>query len=271
MRYLAVARLRRLTTLRSATPVFVIALLPPAFAAVAVSTAAPLMTGGSSVFHPLHQIVGGAAVFLNINASAAVLAWLIHTLFVSVAALSSGIVRRVRDLESTNAAADLTDSVPVGNGSRFWGEALGTFHSVMVIHICCLPLLAALAVLSPLPTIVFAVFEVVIVSLVAFGAAGSAWQSRAPRTRYAASRGARAAASVFALMFVILFLTTRAKDFRDAFADFLLGSSSMRGWQRVLETVERPALMIALLALLYAGTIAYYYVSATRERNWEIE
>lgn len=256
MRYLAIARFRLLTIIRTATPIFVIAALPPLFAAFPVSTPEPIFRAG-------------AEDFLSINARVAVAAWLFHTLILAFACLMSGKVKTAHDDVTIAVVPDLMDTAPIRPGSRFWGEAAGAFAATAIIHVCCLPLLAAVAALNPLPTIVFLWIEAGTIALLILASAGAAWQRRAPRTKYSASRGLRNATLFAILLLASLFATTRWEAFRDSAFAFLYPRNSMRAWAEVVDSVENPLLLFILLSLLYAGTITYYYVSATRKRVWE--
>jgi len=261
MRYLAISRFRLLTIIRTATPIFVIAALPPLVAAIALSTPEPAFRAGADVWLP-------------INASAAVMAWLLHAMILSFTCLMSGKVRTSHDFVTMNATPDLMDTAPIGNGARFWGEALGTVEATAVIHLCCLPLLAAVAALSPLPTIMFLWIEAATIALLVLASTGAAWQRRAPRTKYSATRGPRNAVVLAMLFLLALLVTTRPRAFRDSALEFVLpvhgtARTSMRGWSEVAGAVGNPILLLALLSLLYAGAIAYYYLSATRKQVWE--
>ncbi len=255
MRYLAVSRYRLLTIIRTATPIFVIAILPPLLAAMPVSQPEP-------------DFRAAADFWLPINAWAAVMAWFLHALILSVACLMSGKVKTSHDFVAAHGTPDLMDTAPIGDGARFWGEALGTLEATVVIHLCCLPLLAAVAALSPLPTIMFVWMEAATIALLVLASTGAAWQRRAPRTKYSATRGPRNAAVLGILLLLALVATTRPRAFRDSALEFL-SPITMRAWSDVVHTVENPILLVILLSMLYAGTITYYYLSATRKRAWE--
>ena len=256
MRYVAIARFRMLTIVRTATPIFVIAAIPPFLAAAFLSFP-------ESIFR------AGAAELLPLNARVAVASWLFHAIFLSFAGLMSGKVKTAHDDVTIGVMPDLMDTAPIGLGSRFWGEAAGTFEALAVIHVCCLPLLAAVVALNPLPTIFFLWFEAGIVVLITLSSAGAAWQRRAPRTKYSASRGPRNAVLFAILFFLALFASTRWEAFRDSLFAFVGQRNSMRAWAEVAGNVESPLLLLVLMSLLYAGYIAYYYLTSTRRRVWE--
>jgi hypothetical protein len=210
-----------------------------------------------------------ADIWLGINSAAAVMAWVLHAVILSVACLMSGKVKTSHDFVVTQGIPDLMDTAPIGDGARFWGEALGTLQATAVIHLCCLPLLAAIAALSPLPTIMFLWIEAATIALLVLASTGAAWQRRAPRTKYSATRGPRNAAVLVILFLLAVLATTRPRAFRDSVEFFLLNRTSMRGWSMVVDTVENPILLVTLLTMLYAGTITYYYISSTRKQAWE--
>lgn len=252
MRILAISRFRLLTTVRAASPMFALAILPPLVGVLVVSGPEPGFRHEADFWLPVH-------------AAAAMLAWVLHALFLASGALMSGKVRSAHDFVSSDGIADLMDTAPVGVGSRFWGEALGTVQAAAAIHLCCLPLLAAAAALSPLPTVMFLWIEAGVLALLALAGTGAAWQRCMPRTKYSATRGPRNGLALVTLFSLIVVLTTRPLQFRDSLLDFLLGRKpSVQRWADVTATVENPVLLFLLLALLYAGSILYYYVSATR-------
>ena len=243
MRYLAFARFRLLTTVREATPIFVFATLPPLLAAWYMSTPEPLFRAS-------------ADLLLGAFARAALLAWLFHAAIIVTASEAIGSMRLLRP-DLTSIPSDLMDSAPVGPFPRFWGDALGIFAATLMIHACCLPLLAVVAVLSPLPTIVFVWIEAGMVALTILTSASGAWKRLAPRTNWSATRSARSG-----ILFVILFLlalgaATKVETFRDSLFVFV-GEPSMRAWAAVAASVENPFLLVVLLSLLYAGYIVYF-------------
>lgn len=256
MRYLAIARFRTLTALRTGTPTFVVALLPAIIAAIPLSTPEP-------------EFRGSADAMLRINASFAVMGWFFHTAFLAFATLMSGKVKTSHDFVSVEDHPDLMDTVPVGHGARFWGEALGTFAAGGLLHLCCLPLLTAVAVLSPLPMIMFAGMEGALIALLFLASAGAAWQRRSPRTKYSATRGPRNILAVAMLIGGVVIVTTRARDFRDALLHFINPRTSIQAWREIVATIDSPLLFTVLMAMIYSGTIAYYYLSATKRTTRE--
>jgi hypothetical protein len=249
MRYLAVARFRLLTTIREATGVFIIAALPPLFAAAFEATPEPLFRAAAD------ELLGEFA-------RAALLAWLFHAFVIVTASEAFGSMRLFR-VDATSLPPDLMDSAPIRPLTRFWGEVLGVFAVTATIHAACLPLLAMVAVLSPLPTAVFAWIEVGIIVLMILGSAGAAWKRLAPRTQWSATRTARSGILFLILVFIALFATTNWIAFRDSLFAFL-GTPSMPAWAAVARSVENPLLLVVLWLLLYAGYLLYY-VNATRK------
>lgn len=256
MRYLAVSRFRLLSVIRAATPIFVVAILPLVPAAIAVSVSEPSLRSDPEFW-------------LRVQAQLAVAGWVGHAIAISFAALMSGKVKTAHDEMWVNDAADLMETAPISAAERFWGEALGTLTATAIIHLCCLPLLAAAAVLSPLPIAMFAAIEAATLALLVIASTGAAWQRRAPRTKYSATRGPRNVAVVAALALVVIVFTSRPVALRDSAVAFLFSQASLRGWSEVARAVEKPTLLVVLLSALYAGTILYYYRSATRKTAWE--
>jgi len=192
-----------------------------------------------------------------------------HGIFITFATISSGKVKSAHDDMTIGVKPDLMDTAPVSSAERFWGDALGTFGAMAIIHLCTLPLLATIAALDPLPTSAFVWIEAVILAAIFLGSASAAWQRRAPRTKFSATRGARNALVVAILMLLAFACTSRLVAFRDAFLTFIPYRVSRNGWADLMDTIEAPALLVLLLLLLYAGTMTYYYVSATRKRALE--
>lgn len=255
MRYLGIARLRLLMTTRTWSPIFVLAVLPPAIAAIAVATQEEFF---------LHD----AQFHLPINAAAATLSWTLHALLLGAATAFSGSANRSRAAVANAHVPDLLDTAPIAQGPRYWGDVLGTFAATAVVHICCVPLLAVVAAVSPLPLTLFLWFEIVVLAFLILASAGAAWQRS---TSAAKSSAARMAIGFFVvtLLLLILWMTTNMRAFRDAVFNFLMTRPSRAGWSDVVAAVEEPAMFVALFALLYAGTMLYYHFSSTNRRAWE--
>lgn len=249
MRYLAVARFRLLTTIRSATPIFVIAALPPLIGAAVESMPEPLYRSE-------------AEVMMRVTAMAGLFSWLVHSFVMLLSCEAFGNLRLLRP-DLTSLPSDLMDSAPIRPEPRFWGEALGIFGVTMTIHICCLPLLAAAATLSPLPLSMFGWMEAGLIALLILGSASAAWKRLAPRTPMSATRTVRSGILLFILVLLVFGATTKWAAFRDALASFAAGPS-MRAWAEVTATVESPSVLALLLSLLYASYLFYYVASARK-------
>jgi hypothetical protein len=249
MRFLAVARLRLLTTIREATAVFIFAMVPALIAVAIETTPEPLFRAA-------------ADELLGVFASVALVAWLFHAFIIITASEAFGSMRLFR-VDATALPPDLMDSAPIGPLERFVGETLGVFGATATIHAACLPLLAVVAVLSPLPTVVFAWIEVGIIAMMILGSAGAAWKRLAPRTQWAATRTARSGILFLILFLVTLFATTRWQTFRDSLVAFII-TPSMRAWAVVTNAVESPLLLVTLWLLLYGGYLLYY-LNASRK------
>ena len=249
MRYLAVARFRLLTTIRSATPIFLVA-------------AAPALIGAliESMPEPLYR--SEADGMMRVTAIASVFAWLFHSFVMLMSCEAFGNLRLLRP-DLTSLPSDLMDSAPIGPTERFWGEALGIFAATLIIHVCCLPLLAADAALSPLPIGLFLWMEAGLVGMLILASASAAWKRLAPRTKMSATRTMRSGLLFFILVLILFSATTNWVAFRDALAEFA-GGPSMNSWARVTATVENPLLLLLLFSLLYASYLFYYVVSTRK-------
>jgi hypothetical protein len=257
MRYLAIARFRLLTMARTATPIFLGVIAPVLFFTIVMAAES----------EPQFRLEADEQ--LPANAGAAIAAWVLHGAAISFACLMSGKVKSPHDDVRTGLLHDLMDTAPVGASARFWGEALGSLLGTLTIHTCCLPVLAVIAAMSPLPIRVFLWIEASAIAFMILAAGGAAWQRRAPRTKMAATRGPRNVIVFVILFLVALLLSIRREAFRDAFAMFLFPRMSMRGWAEVWAAVEHPIALAAMFAVLYFGTLAFYYVSSTRKRTQE--
>lgn len=249
MRYLAVARFRCLTTIRQATPIYVVVLLPAIIGALI-----------QSIFH--HGYEAGDQ-FLALAARVALFAWAFHALFLlSATELFAG--RKTQPLDPTTAPADLMESAPVRPNARFGGEFAGIFVSTLVIHACCMPLLALVAAMSPLPGSVFVWFELVVVALMILSSAAAAWKRIARPTKMAATRNLRSGILFAIIVVAVLYASTQWTQFRDAAAGFILVPSP-RAWERLLATIDEPVALAVSIAVLYVVYFLFYYVSSTRD------
>ncbi|HEY6894738.1 MAG TPA: hypothetical protein VI258_11260 [Rhodanobacteraceae bacterium] len=250
MRYLAIARYRNLTTIRQATPLFFVVMVPAVLAAA-------IMTLVDASYR------NGPDALLGFHAQVALFAWYLHATFLLAASEAFGSLR-VQRADATNEASDLMDSAPLEPNARFFGEMLGIFESTAIIHACCLPLLAVVAALSPLPARVFLWVETVVVALMILASAGAAWKRIARPTKMSATRILRSFILFLIFFGAILLGSTRWVSFRDAAFAFL-AVPSMRAWARLMATIENPAALVLWLVVLYGGYFAFYYLSATRD------
>lgn len=251
MRSLAIARYRMLTTIRSAMPMFVIAIFPPIMVSIAESLPAPAF----------RVAVDGR--MLSFFASISMVGWFFHAAVLLMTAETSGAKFFALD---TQPASDLMDSAPAGAATRFWGETMGVFAATLLLHVSCLPVLAVVAALSPLPTIVFVYIEVMILVLLVLSSATAAWKRMAPRTKFAATRSVRAGILFLILLIASLRSATQWDAFREAsFALHNLPSATE--WHRVVNAVDNPLLLGVLLTLLYGGYLSFYYYQSTRDRE----
>lgn len=245
MRFLAIARWRVLTTIRSATLLFVAAVIVP-FAAAAAQ---------SAPFTP-------DASMMNVHAAMASYAWLIHAAFLLFACETFGNVGILR--ADFTPATDLLESAPLRRMPRFFGEAAGVFSAAAILHICCLPLLVTAAVLSPAATSIFVSIEAAVLALLILASASAAWKRLAPVSKWSRTRTVRSLALFFVLVLLSVIVTTQWALFRDAMFAFLV-SPSMRAWTRVASAVDNPFPLALLLVVLYCSYLLFYFVQGTRE------
>jgi hypothetical protein len=251
MRYLAVARFRLLTTIRSATPLFVLAVLPLLLALIVESGSESELLTSPDRWFPMNGFV-------------ALFAWVTHGALVMLAGEALGNLKLIGPDQSTP-HSDLMDSAPVLARTRFYGESIGNLAAVAIIHICCLPLLALVAALSPLPTTWFLNIEAVIIALMILTGTGGAWKRLAPLSKWSRSRTVRNGLLTCILFLLGFLATTRWEVFREAVGSFF-SSPTTRTWGQVTSSVEKPEWLVIWLVVLYAGNVAFYYLSSTRNR-----
>lgn len=249
MRCLALAKFRLLTTIRSATPIFVLVAVPPLIGAALQSMPEPLFRDS-------------AAALLDTNAHTALLAWFSHMVLICIACQAFGNLKSILT-NPTLEVPDLMDSVPVGKRTRFWGEALGVFAAALTVHAAALPLLAAAALLSPLPLTWFAVLECLTIFLLILASAAAAWKRLAPRNKWSATRTPRAAIVFLILLAAIIGTTTDGPLLRNSFGAFV-DSPSMAGWAAVRAAVHNPVLLAVLTALLLGAYVLFFFNSASK-------
>lgn len=161
MRPLAIARFRLWTTVRAATPLFVLALAPFLFALLPIT-------------RPQRTFLEQADVWLRIQATAALLSWVLHGLLMVGITHEFGSGKAAG--EEAAPASDLMDSAPVEPRQRFLGEWAGILTSALVLHACCLPVMTFIAAVSPLPARVFASIEAAILASLILASASAGWR-----------------------------------------------------------------------------------------------
>jgi hypothetical protein len=254
MRYLAIARLRLLTTTLAANPLF------------ALTAAAAIIPAAFLAFVPDEAFRANADWYLGIAATTALVVWIMHGLLLGAACNAFGnetLLKSSLTSMETAGPGDLIDTAPISLKGRFWGETAGILAAAMAIHICTLPVLVLIAALSPLPTRMFFGLEAIVIACVFLGSAGAAWKRRAPRTKWSATRPARSGLLFGFLLLMTVRHTTNWYPFRDSLVNFVK-EPSPRIWSEVWNAIENPLLFFGLLALLYAGYIAYYYATSVR-------
>jgi hypothetical protein len=254
MRYLAIARLRLLTTTRAASPLF------------AVTVAAAILPAAYLAFIPDEVIRAEADSILSMAATIALAAWVVHALLLVLACNAFGnetLLKPHLTSMETPAASDLIDTAPISLKARFWGETAGILAAAMTIHLCTLPVLVLIFALGPLPASMLFVAEAAIITFVFLASAGGAWKRRAPRTKWSGTRSARSGILFAILLLMTVRYTTQWEAFRDSLALFVREPSA-RIWAVVTNAIDNPLLFFTLLSLLYTGYIAYYYASSVR-------
>ncbi len=248
MRQLALVRYRLLTTIRSGTPIFVAAVIPPLIALL-IETRSE------------RQFLLEADVRLTWNAGAAFVAWLLHALIVVGAAQAFG-SRKPFGTDSTAPSSDLMDSAPIGPRSKFFGEASGILCATFMLHLCCLPVLAAVAALSPLPTRLFLVLEAGILVLMIVGSTVAAWKLVAPASS-SRTRGLRSGLLFYALSISAFLVSAGREEFFGSIPRFMFFPSK-RSWAALSGAIDNPVLLVVWLTVLVVSYMAYFFISATR-------
>lgn len=251
MRTLAIARYRIWTAIRAATPLFVTVLTPPLLA-----TAGAALIDGRDLADP--------EMVMRVSAGASMVAWLFHGLLLFGLAHQSAQSKIAED--ATVHPSDLMDSAPFGPRDRFLGEFYGVLTATLLVHGCCLPVLAVLAALTPLPMAMFAGVEAVLIAGIILGSASAAWRRVIGGGTPAKSmRVTRTTLLFFALVLFVVLMTTDHAPFRDAALAFVFGPS-LPAWSRVTNAIDHPELMVGLLLTIYIGYLAFFFLSSIRSR-----
>lgn len=250
MRYLAIARLRFLTSLRSAVWLFVVSILAAFF----------LLERTGVLFRSDRATLADFDAVTPMNGALLVGSYVLHILILVGACHAFGVVKR----SAQNAGvADLLETAPIVPRHRFIGDAFGIFAAVMALHLCTLPLLALTVAVSPFSTSFFVYAELLIVALVAFDSAASSWKLRAESSRWNYTRGIRSQATFMVCFLIVLWLNTRGADFMEGFVTFMQQPSS-RAFSRITWAVNDPVLFISSFVTLYASFMTFFYFHSVR-------
>ena len=249
MRILAIARFRFLRTIRSAHAIFAIALI----------AASLPMVFGSEVFTASYLPWWDKEVTMRSSAFAAQGGFTLHILILVTATAVFGMRRR----SSARAElVDLTETIPVTSSDRFFGDAGGILASVLAVHVCVLPMLALAFALSPLPAATFFGMEALAIAIAVFVSAGAAWNFHTD-SNWSNTQLPRSLVAFGILAVIILRFTTRGQAFANA-AVYYGTEPSRAAWSAVGRTITSPAMLVALITLLYFGFIGYYAAQTVR-------
>jgi hypothetical protein len=249
MRILALARYRALRTIRSASPVFALALL-----AAALPVALP---GGA--FMPAYISRSLMKPLMFSSAFAVSLTYVVHLL---VLLASCGVFGTRRRTAEGQEVLDLTETIPATGSDRFFGDAAGIFGAVLAIHACVLPMLGLAVVLSPLPAAVFFWMEAMTLAVIILASAGAAGNLHA-QTKWRQTQLARSLVVFIVLAVVVLKVTTRWQQFADA-AWFSVVEPSPNAWSAVGRAITNPPLLLISMFLLYAAFISWFALRSVR-------
>ena len=248
MRVLAIAKLRLLTRIRTASVLFALATLPPLALCVGAS------------WLPQNDWRTSMPFASPILAVWSLLVWFLH---IGLLLVGSEAGEQLHPRREGAEWSDLLETVPMTASGRFAGEAFGNLAVNLTIHVCALPLLALVAALSPLPITVFLPLEVCALVLFALAAGAGAWKRCARPSKWSATRMARSGVLFWILLVMIVYQTSRW----DAFTDSLLEAvfqPSRRTWEQIASTIERPAQLAVLVVLLCLSYVTFYYLSSVR-------
>lgn len=248
MRSLAIARLRLLTRIRTASVFFALAAAP----------ALPFVLVAS--WPPENEYRAGFPFIATYLSGWSVLVFILHLGVMMIGSETSGQLHPQR--EGTE-WSDLMETIPIGPTGRFWGELLGNLGINLTIHLCCLPLLALVAVVSPLPISVFLIVELLVLFFLFMAAAAAAWKRCAAPTKWSGTRMARSGMLFWILFVLILNATARWESIPDAL-DGLWMRPSPTTWRAALAVFDRPVQFVVLVTLLCLSYLTFYYVSSVR-------
>jgi hypothetical protein len=248
MRLLAIARLRLLTRIRTASVLYALATLPPLMPCVFASLI------------PENAYRESMPFLAPVVAVWSILVWILHT---GILLIGSEAGEQLHPRREGAEWSDLLETVPLDPSGRFAGEAVGSLAVNLSIHICALPVLAVVVALSPLPLSVFMALECGTLALLSLGAGAAAWKRCASPSKWSATRMARSGVLFWILFVAILYQTSRWQAFVSSLQEAIF-QPSRRSWQQIGATIERPASLALLVALLCLSYLAFYYVSSVR-------
>ena len=248
MRILAIAKLRLLTRIRTASVLFALATLPPLALCV------------SAAWLPQNEWRSIMAFAAPAFAVWSLLVWFLH---IGLLLIGSEAGEQLHPRREGAEWSDLLETVPLQPGGRFAGEAFGNLAVTLTLHVCALPLLALVAALSPLPIAAFLPLEIAALILFALAAGAGAWKRCARPSKWSATRAARSGVLFWILFVMILYQTSRWEAFTDSLGEAIF-QPSRRSWEQIASTIERPAQLAVLVALLCLSYVTYYYVSSVR-------
>lgn len=261
MRFLAIARLRLLTTIRAANGIFALSLagavIPPTLGWLLLRWTQVFLPAGGVFSREVH-FRAHADALLQQAANLVLIVYLLHFIVLTAACHVFGAVARRKE---EGEMSDLTETIPLRANSRFWGDATGIFTSAALIHLCTLPFLALVVALSLLPVRVFFVIELVLLAFVALDSAAASWKLHV--FRHASSTPMRSAAMFMIFALLAVMAATRWTDFRDALPAFITGPSPLT-WAAVVGAVDNPPLLFTLILILYAGFIGFFNLRTVR-------
>jgi hypothetical protein len=248
MRLLAIAKLRLLTRIRTASVLFALATLPPLIPCVVASVV------------PENEYRESMPFIASITAVWSLLVWFLHT---GILLVGSEAGEQLHPRREGAEWSDLLETVPLDPTGRFAGEAVGNPAVNLTIHACALPILALVVAISPLPLSAFVALECGTLALLSLGASAAAWKRCARPSKWSATRMARSGVLFWILFVAILYQTSRWEAFVTSLQEAILQPSS-RTWQHIASTIDRPAFLALLIALLCLSYLAFYYVSSVR-------